>query len=399
MEIEANDAQSNLSILQILSGPPGKISESQMKELIPALRVFGQKGPTLLMTSKQAVGWVEQATEINPIDGLIAMPNAKGQMAPSAYYGYHDRAFDDPAMKSAQTMVLAGSFVPHIGHLRRVAQMLKCYLALHKRSDILPKRQEPYRVHSYGPEGYELLEEVKDPLLDELIYEERMAALIQAINRPRPVRREEKLTVILYRSDPVPEPYNRYVKVLGSVEELFGVSLALKNKANAGRLVESWHRHGEAILKYFLEHRAVPSAREIQKIAGGSRGKTGSITRALAWFSAQVLPSLPETVGGTEEAQQLYELFQKSLLEAAEQYFLPQIQTPTPYALEDECIESYWVERYRQGNASQRIVCWICTRQLSQSLQKKLEQIESFAKLMGSLSPHVPQPQARKRPP
>ncbi|MGA7935535.1 MAG: hypothetical protein WCA35_18435, partial [Kovacikia sp.] len=74
-------------------------------------------------------------------------------------------------------------------------------------------------------------------------------------------------------------------------------------------------------------------------------------------------------------------------------------QTPTPYALEDECIESYWVERYRQGNASQRIVCWICTRQLSVALQKKLEQIESFAKLMGNLSPHVPQQQARKRPP
>jgi hypothetical protein len=399
VQIEYHHARLNLRILQILSGPPGKISEAQMKELIPALRVFGKKAPTLLMTCKQATQWIQQATEINPIEGLISMPNAQGKMHPGAYYGYHDRAFDDPAMKSAQTMVLAGTYVPHIGHLKRVALMLKRYLALHNQLEDIPQGKEPYRVHSYGPEGYELIEEIKDALLDELIYQERMAALLQAINRPRPVRKEEELTVILFRSDPLPEPYNRYVQVLGSVEELFGVSLALKNKANAGRLVEAWHRHGAAILGYFLEHRALPSAREIQKIAGGSRGRAGSITRALAWFSAQVLPSLPETVGGTEVAQQLYEQFQKSLLEAAEQYFLPQIQIPSPYELDEECIESYWVERYRQGNASQRIVCWICTRQLSRSLQKKLEQIEPFAKLMGSLSPHVPQPQARKRPP
>jgi Domain of unknown function (DUF3854) len=399
VEIDHHDAKLNLRILQILSGPPGKISEGQIKELIPALRVFGQKGPTLLMTSKQATQWLEQATEINPISGLISMPNAKGQMAPGAYYGYHDRAFDDPRMKSAQTMVLAGSYVPHIGHLTRVTLMLKRYLALHKRSDILPKRQEPYRVHSYGPEGYELVEEVKDPLLDELIYEERMAALIQAINRPRPVRKKEQLTVILYRSDPVPEPYNRYVKVLGSVEELFGVSLALKNKANAGRLVEAWHRHGEAILNYFLKFKRVPSARVIQKIAGGSRGRSGSITRALAWFSAQVLPALPGTVGGTKEGQKLYEQFLASLLEAAEQYFLPVLPSHSCYELDEQSIESYWLERYRQSSASQKLVCWICTRQLSQSLHKKLEQIEPFAKLMGNLSPHVPQPQARKRPP
>jgi Domain of unknown function (DUF3854) len=401
-DFEYHDAELNLEILQILSGPPGKIGESQIKELVPALRVFGKKSATLLMTSKQAVGWVKETTQNNPIEGLISMASAQGEMFPGAYYGYHDRAFDDPAMKSANTLVLAGAYLPHLGHLKRVAMMLKRYLAVHKRTRDLPKNQEPYRVHSYGPEGYELIEESKDPLLDLLIQEERTAALLQGISRPRPVRREEKLTVVLYRSDPVPEPYNRYVRVLGSVEELFGVSLTLKNKANAGRLVEAWHRHGEAILKYFLEHRAVPSAREIQKIAGGSRGRSGSITRALAWFSAQVLPflpALPETVGGTEEAQQLYEQFQKSLLEAAEQYFLPVLPASSPYELDEECIESYWVERYQQGNASQRIVCWVCTRQLSIALQKKLEQIEPFAKLMGNLSPHVPQPQARKRPP
>ena len=399
VQIEYHHARLNLKILQILSGPPGKISEAQMKELIPALRVFGKKAPTLLMTCKQATQWIQQATEINPIDGLISMPNAQGKMHPGAYYGYHDRAFDDPAMKSAQTMVLAGTYVPHIGHLKRVALMLQRYLALHNRLEDIPKSKEPYRIHSYGPEGYELIEEVKDPLLDELIYQERMAALIQAINRPRPVRKEEELTVILFRSDPVPEPYNRYVEVLGSVEEMFGVSLALKNKSNAARLLEAWNRHGVAILEYFLQHRTLPSAREIQRLSGGSRGKSGSITRALAWFSAQVLPHLPDTVGGTEEGQQLYQKFQESLSEAAQKYFFLDLPSPVPYELEDDSIEDYWVERYRQGNASQRVVCWICSRNLPATLQKKLEQIEPFTKLMSSLSPRVPQPQVRKRPP
>jgi hypothetical protein len=60
----------------------------------------------------------------------MAMPNAKRQAAPRAYSGYLDLAFDEPKLTSAQTMVLADSYTPDIGHQRRVALMIERHLAL-----------------------------------------------------------------------------------------------------------------------------------------------------------------------------------------------------------------------------------------------------------------------------
>jgi Domain of unknown function (DUF3854) len=379
MQVEEHLCQLNIEIIQFLSAPPGRIADDRLKDLIPALRVWAKKGPTLLMTHKKGASILEQSTAQEPIEGLIAMISAQGESFPASYYGYHDRAFDDPAMKAAKTMVLAGAYVPNIGHLKRLSLMLQRYLAQQNRP--LPtcaSAQQPYRVQPYGPEGYELIEATSDPLLGELIYQERSAALIQAINRPRPARRTDTLQVMLYRSDPLPAPYNRYVQVMGSVEELFGVALPLKNKANAARLLEAWYRHGEMILAFLIKHKRVPSAREVQKLAGGSRGKAGSITRALAWFSAQVLPHLPNETSSQE-------LLQKALAKAVQDFYSMDLAPRQEMLEEEDALEDYWVERYRQGNASQRVVTWLCTRRLAVELQQKLEAIQSFVEVVRAL--------------
>jgi Domain of unknown function (DUF3854) len=378
MQVEEHLCKLNLEIIQFLCAPPGRISDERLKDLIPALRVWAKKGPTLLMTHKKGASLLEQSTAQEPIKGLIAMISAQGESFPASYYGYHDRAFDDPAMKAAKTMVLAGAYVPNLGHLKRLSLMLQRFLAIHNRP--LPacaSAQQPYRVQPYGPEGYELIEASTDPLLGELIFQERTAALLQAINRPRPARRTDKLQVILYRSDPLPAPYNRYVSVLGSVEELFGVALPLKNKANAARLLEAWHRHGEMILAFFIKYKRLPSAREIQKLAGGSRGKAGSITRALAWFSSEVLPNLPNETSSQN-------LLQQALAKAVQDFYSMDL-APRQEMLEEDALEDYWIERYRQGNASQRVVTWLCTRRLGVELQQKLEAIQPFVEVVRAL--------------
>jgi Domain of unknown function (DUF3854) len=378
MQVEEHLCQLNIEIIQFLCAPPGRISDERLKDLIPALRVWARKGPTLLMTHKKGASILEQSTAQEPIEGLIAMISAQGESFPASYYGYHDRAFDDPAMKAAKTMVLAGAYVPNIGHLKRLSLMLQRYLAQQNRP--LPacaSINQPYRVQPYGPEGYELIEAMTDPLLGELIYQERSAALIQAINRPRPARRTDKLQVILYRSDPLPAPYNRYVQVVGSVEELFGVALPLKNKANAARLLEAWYRHGEMILAFFIKYKRVPSAREVQKLAGGSRGKAGSITRALAWFSAEILPNLPNETSSQN-------LLQQALAKAVQDFYSMDL-APRQEMLEEDALEDYWVERYRQGNAAQRVVTWLCTRRLAVELQQKLEAIQPFIEVVRAL--------------
>jgi Domain of unknown function (DUF3854) len=378
MQVEEHLCKLNLEIIQFLCAPPGRISDERLKDLIPALRVWAKKGPTLLMTHKKGASLLEQSTSQEPIEGLIAMISAQGESFPASYYGYHDRAFDDPMMKAAKTMVLAGAYVPNLGHLKRLSLMLQRFLALQNRP--LPScasAQQPYRVQPYGPEGYELIEASSDPLLGELIYQERSAALIQAINRPRPARRADKLQVMLYRSDPLPAPYNRYVQVVGSIEELFGVALPLKNKANAARLLEAWYRHGEMILAFFVKYKRVPSAREVQKLAGGSRGKAGSITRALAWFSAQVLPHLPNETSSQE-------LLQQALAKAALDFYSMDL-APRQEMLDEDALEDYWVERYRQGKAAQRVVTWLCTRRLAVGIQQKLEAIQPFIEVVRTL--------------
>ncbi len=228
MQVEEHLCQLNIEIIQFLCAPPGRISDERLKDLIPALRVWARKGPTLLMTHKKGASLLEQSIAQEPIEGLIAMATAQGESLPSSYYGYHDRAFDDPMMKAAKSMVLAGAYVPNLGHLKRLSLMLQRFLALQNRpwQNVLERlplptcasAQQPYRVQPYGPEGYELIEASTDPLLGELIYQERSAALLQAINRPRPARRTDRLQVILYRSDPLPAPYNRYVQVVGSLK-------------------------------------------------------------------------------------------------------------------------------------------------------------------------------------
>jgi Domain of unknown function (DUF3854) len=378
MQVEEHLCQLNIEIIQFLCAPPGRISDERLKDLIPALRVWARKGPTLLMTHKNGASVIEQSTAQEPIEGLIAMISAQGESFPSSYYGYHDRAFDDPAMKAAKTMVLAGAYVPNLGHLRRLSLMLQRFLAIQNRP--LPacaSADQPYRVQPYGPEGYELIEANTDPLLGELVFQERTAALLQAINRPRPARRADTLQVMLYRSDPLPAPYNRYVKVLGSVEELFGVALPLKNKANTARLLEAWYRHGEMILAYFIKYKTLPSAREIQKLAGGSRGKAGSITRALAWFSAEVLPNLPNETSSQN-------LLQQALAKAVQDFYSMDL-VPRQEVLNEDVLEDYWIERYRQGNAAQRVVTWLCTRRLAMELQQKLEAIQSFIEVVRAL--------------
>jgi Domain of unknown function (DUF3854) len=378
IQVEEHQCELNVEIIQFLSAPPGRIADERLKDLIPALKVWAKQGPTLLMTHKKGAGLLKQWTAQEPIEGLIAMISAQGESFPASYYGYHDRAFDDPRMKAAKTMVLAGAYVPNLGHLKRLSLMLQRFLALQNRP--LPacaSAQQPYRVQPYGPEGYELIEASPDPLLGELIFQERSAALIQAINRPRPARRADKLRVILYRSDPLPAPYNRYVQVLGSVEELFGVALPLKNKANAARLLEAWYRHGEMILAYFIKYKTLPSAREIQKLAGGSRGKAGSITRALAWFSAQVLPHLPNETPSQN-------LLQQALAKAVQDFYSMDL-VPRQEMLDEDALEDYWIERYRQGTAAQRVVTWLCTRRLAVELQQKLEAIQSFIEVVRAL--------------
>ncbi len=376
MQVEEHQCQLNIEIIQFLSAPPGRIADERLKDLIPALKVWSKQGPTLLMTHKKGAGLLDQWTAQEPIEGLITMSSAQGESFPASYYGYHDRAFDDPIMKAAKTMVLAGAFIPNLGHLKRLSLMLQRFLALQNRP--LPAAAlQPYRVQPYGPEGYELIEAMTDPLLGELIYQERSAALLQAINRPRPARRTDTLQVMLYRSDPLPAPYNRYVQVVGSVEELFGVALPLKNKANAARLLEAWYRHGETILAFFIKYKRLPSAREIQKLAGGSRGKAGSITRALAWFSSQVLPHLPNETSSQNLLQQA--------LARAVQDFYSMNQEPTVKHLEEDDFEDYWVERYRQGNAAQRVVTWLCTRRLAVELQQQLETIQPFIEVVRAL--------------
>ncbi len=378
MQVEEHLCQLNIEIIQFLSAPPGRISDERLKDLIPALKVWAKQGPTLLMTHKKGASILEQSTAQEPIEGLIAMISAQGESFPASYYGYHDRAFDDPAMKAAKTMVLAGAYVPNLGHLKRLSLMLQRFLVLKNRP--LPacaSAQQPYRVQPYGPEGYELIEASPDPLLGELIFQERSAALIQAINRPRPARRADKLQVMLYRSDPLPAPYNRYVQVVGSVEELFGVALPLKNKANAARLLEAWYRHGEMILAFFVKYKRVPSAREVQKLAGGSRGKAGSITRALAWFSAHVLPHLPNETSSQN-------LLQQALAKAAQDFYSMDL-APRQEMLDEDALEDYWIERYRQGNAAQRVVTWLCTRRLAVELQQKLEAIQPFIEVVRAL--------------
>jgi Domain of unknown function (DUF3854) len=385
MQVEEHQCQLNIEIIQFLCAPPGRISDERLKDLIPALRVWAKKGPTLLMTHKKGAALLEQSTAQEPIEGLIAMSSAQGESFPASYYGYHDRAFDDPMMKAAKTMVLAGAYVPNLGHLKRLSLMLQRFLALQNRpwQNVLERlplpacasAQQPYRVQPYGPEGYELIEANTDPLLGELVFQERTAALLQAINRPRPARRTDKLQVMLYRSDPLPAPYNRYVQVLSSVEELFGVALPLKNKANAARLLEAWYRHGETILAFFIKHKRLPSAREIQKLAGGSRGKAGSITRALAWFSAQVLPHLPNETSSQE-------LLQKALAKAVQDFYSMDLAPRQERLEEEDALKDYWVERYRQGNAAQRVVTWLCTRRLAVELQQKLEAIQPFVEVV-----------------
>jgi Domain of unknown function (DUF3854) len=182
MQVEEHQCQLNIEIIQFLCAPPGRISDERLKDLIPALRVWAKKGPTLLMTHKKGASLLEQSTAHEPIEGLIAMISAQGESFPASYYGYHDRAFDDPMMKAAKTMVLAGAYVPNLGHLKRLSLMLQRFLALQNRP--LPacaSAQQPYRVQPYGPEGYELIEAMTDPLLGELIYQERSAALLQRL--------------------------------------------------------------------------------------------------------------------------------------------------------------------------------------------------------------------------
>jgi hypothetical protein len=378
MQVEEHLCKLNLEIIQFLCAPPGRISDERLKDLIPALRVWAKKGPTLLMTHKKGASLLGQWTAQEPIEGLITMSSAQGESFPASYYGYHDRAFDDPMMKTAKTMVLAGAYVPNLGHLKRLSLMLQRFLAIQNRP--LPacaSAQQPYRVQPYGPEGYELIEASTDSLLGELIFQERTAALLQAINRPRPARRADTLQVMLYRSDPLPAPYNRYVQVVGSVEELFGVALPLKNKANAARLLEAWYRHGETILAFFVRYKRVPSAREVQKLAGGSRGKAGSITRALAWFSSEVFPNLPNETPSQN-------LLQQALAKAVQDFYSMDL-APRQEMLDEDVLEDYWIERYRQGNAAQRVVTWLCTRRLAVKLQQKLEAIQSFVEVVRAL--------------
>lgn len=158
--------------------------------------------------------------------------------------------------------------------------------------------------------------------------------------------------------------------MVGSIEELCGVTLSLKNKSNAARMLAAWHKHGTLILQYFIEHKSLPGKREVQRLAGGSRGRAGSITRALEWFSAQVLPQLeanPRLIEGAPE-------FLDALRLAACQTFEVQPQTSIlPFS--DEVLRTYWVERYRQGDAVERLVTWMCSAHLDQAIQQGMQAI------------------------
>ncbi len=377
IQIQRYDAALNVEIFQILSAPMGKASEEQLKCIIPALEVLGQQQPVLLITHKAGVDYLEKQSQ--PLPNLIQVRGADGKSHRAGWFGYHDRAFDDPLMKTAKTLVLAGGYTPNIGHLERLARMLERYLAVKKRS-LSQAQTQPYRIHSYGPQEYQLVEACQDALLDDLIYQERTAALLQALNRPRPARSKHKLQVILYRADPVPAPYNRYVQVLGSIEELFSVSLPMRNKANAVRLLAAWEKHGAVILDYFIEHWVLPTAREVQRLAGGSRGRAGSITRAMAWFSSQVLPQLQQQQPLTRD----HPAFQKALARAAQVYFdVTPVLPPLP--INEEAMVYYWQSRYRYGNASERLVTWLCTRHLSSELQAALESIQPIQEVFTSL--------------
>jgi hypothetical protein len=216
-----------------------------------------------------------------------------------------------------------------------------------------------------------------------LIEHERVASLEQACQRPRPVSRDKPLTIILMRSDPMPAPYNRYVSVVDSVEELMGVTHPGGNRANYARQLEALARHSEVIWQWFVKFHTLPNPRQVEAFGktlygvGGHRGTQGAIKQALSLFAAQLLPSLQANENIAHSRAQ----FLEDLAEAAAEHFDINVCT-AELNLSPEAREAYWIERYRQGDIHTRLVCWVSTRHLGESLKQSLEAIQPIYEVL-----------------
>ncbi len=374
-------------IIQVLGCAQAKATQAAIKSALPFLAVLQRQGPVLMFTHKNHVRYVDEAASEHGLTGLVPTLDPKGGIHKTGWYNYQDRATDDAGFKKARTLVLVGTHHNNIGDTQRVYWMLSRYRALHKMSPF-PEHCEPYRVDSYGPEGYELVSQQSLPVLDQLIEHERTAPLIQVCHRPRAINRTEDtpLDIILLRADPLPEPLNRYVQTVGSIEEIMGVSLAIRNQDNAARQLEATDRHMTCICDYFVETHELPSQREVgrrgkQKFdKAGRRGPDGSISLALSLFSAQLLPSFQNNPYLLQNAESLL----MAMREAATEHY--QIEEVTPLIpLDDEALELYWLTRYRHSTATGRLMVWMCTRHLSATLQYQLELIEPLQSVLGSM--------------
>ncbi|UFP97175.1 DUF3854 domain-containing protein [Gloeobacter morelensis] len=369
-------------VVQVLSGPMGRATPATIREVIPLVAALGQQGSVLLFSHKQHVDQVDAAADASPISGLLDAHGADGQSHRMGWYGYQDRAVDDPEWKAADYLVLAGAHRVNLGASRRLALAVRRSLSV----DGMPLLNTPdtrYRVERYGPEGYELVVQNGDPLVDALVEHERVASLVQACQRPRPLMRTTPLTIVLLRSDPLPAPFNRYVRVVSSIEELVGVTLPLGNKANHARHLEALIRHGETICDFFVEHLAVPSVRQVEEHGkklwgvGGYRGKHGAIKAALALWSAQLLPSLAANERLVGDRPQFLENLRSA---CREEFEIGPVAAAVP--LDEEALATYWYERYLRGTASDRLLVWMCTRHLPQAMRERLEAIEAIGSVL-----------------
>jgi Domain of unknown function (DUF3854) len=384
-------------IIQVLSGPMGRATSSTIKQILPLVVALGTQNSVLLFSHKQHLQQVDEAHAQSPIPGLLLANDAAGGEHAMGWYQYQTRGTDDEEWKKTDYLVLGGAYRTNIGHSHRVAWSLLRFMATDNHQGA---RQTPlenvstYRVESYGPEGYELIVENQDPLVERLIEHERIASLEQACQRPRPVSREKPLTIILMRSDPMIAPYNRYVRVVSSIEELMGVTHPMGNRANHARHLEAITRHCEVIWHWFKEYGSLPNPRQVEEHGktlygvGGHRGTRSAIRQALALFASQLLPSMQ----ANQDIAQTHSHFLEVLGHAAAEHFDINVCT-AELPLSQEARNAYWLERYRQGNTHTRLVCWISTRHLGISLKQIMETIQPIYQVLNSLRSDI----ARRR--
>jgi hypothetical protein len=379
----------NTELVQVLSGPMGRATSATIKQILPLAAALGTDDSVLLFSHKVHTEQVDIAQAKFPIPGLLTANDAAGVEHSMAWYNYQDRAIDNPVWKQTRYMILTGAHRTNIGHTKRIASMLRRFVTNDRASSSqsLPtKANKPYRVESYGPQGYELVVQNEDPLLDALIEHERIASLEQACQRPRPVSREKPLTIILMRSDPMPAPYNRYVRVVSSIDELLGVTFPGGNRANYARHLEALYRHSEVIWQWFAKFHTLPNPHQVEDYGkflygiGGNRGRKSAIKQALALFAAQILPSLQANENIAESRAQ----FLEDLSAAAADHYDINV-CASELHLSKEAREAYWVQRYRQGDIHTRLVCWVSTQHLDEAIKQALEAIEPIYEVLKAL--------------